>query len=189
MLRTASDISALTPEQLRELVASLQKDVVSREKHVTALEQNVALLEKEVKAEHEKRCKAECDLWAQREAVKENLPALKAAMREFSREAGPYGDLLSMSIYEQVSFLCSELIRLARDAAMYRHEHYGHGPDMPGTKGAVREVTPDDVRSVFKGTRNTMQSMARQFQALPRAAAADLMTQIRCVSDSNMQPV
>lgn len=63
MLRTASDISALTPEQLRELVASLQKDVVSREKHVTALEQNVALLEKEVKAEHEKRCKAECDLW------------------------------------------------------------------------------------------------------------------------------
>ena len=170
MLRTASDISALTPEQLRELVASLQKDVVSREKHVTALEQNVALLEKEVKAEHEKRCKAECDLWAQREAVKENLPALKAAMREFSREAGPYGDLLSMSIYEQVSFLCSELIRLARDAAMYRHEHYGHGPDMPGTKGAVREVTPDDVRSVFKGTRNTMQSMARQFQALTRAA-------------------
>ena len=170
MLRTAYDISALTPEQLRELVASLQKDVVSREKHVTALEQNVALLEKEVKAEHEKRCKAECDLWAQREAVKENLPALKAAMREFSREAGPYGDLLSMSIYEQVSFLCSELIRLARDAAMYRHEHYGHGPDMPGTKGAVREVTPDDVRSVFKGTRNTMQSMARQFQALTRAA-------------------
>ena len=170
MLRTASDISALTPEQLRELVASLQKDVVSREKQVAALEQNVALLEKEVKAEHEKRCKAECDLWAQREAVKENLPALKAAMREFSREVGPYGDLLSMSIYEQVSFLCSELIRLARDAAMYRHEHYGHGPDMPGTKGAVREVTPDDVRSVFKGTRNTMQSMARQFQALTRAA-------------------
>ena len=170
MLRTASDISALTPEQLRELVASLQKDVVSREKQVAALEQNVALLEKEVKAEHEKRCKAECDLWAQREAVKENLPALKAAMREFSREVGPYGDLLSMSIYEQVSFLCSELIRLARDAAMYRHEYYGHGPDMPGTKGAVREVTPDDVRSVFKGTRNTMQSMARQFQALTRAA-------------------
>lgn len=156
MLRTASDISALTPEQLRELVASLQKDVVS--------------LERKVKTEHEKRCRAECDLWAQREAVKENLPALKAAMREFSREAGPYGDLLSMSIYEQVSFLCSELIRLARDAAMYRHEHYGHGPDMPGTKGAVREVTPDDVRSVFKGTRNTMQSMARQFQALTRAA-------------------
>lgn len=59
MLCTASDISALTPEQLRELVASLQKDIVSREKHVTALEQNVALLEKEVKAEHEKRCKAE----------------------------------------------------------------------------------------------------------------------------------
>lgn len=156
MLRTASDISALTPEQLRELVASLQKDVAS--------------LERKVKTEHEKRCKAECDLWAQREAVKENLPALKAAMREFSREVGPYGDLLSMSIYEQVSFLCSELIRLARDAAMYRHEHYGHGPDMPGTKGAVREVTPDDVRSVFKGTRNTMQSMARQFQALTRAA-------------------
>ena len=47
MLRTASDISALTPEQLRELVASLQKDVVSREKQVAALEQNVALLEKE----------------------------------------------------------------------------------------------------------------------------------------------
>ena len=57
MLRTASDISALTPEQLRELVASLQKDVVSREKHVTALEQNVALLEKEVKAEHESAAK------------------------------------------------------------------------------------------------------------------------------------
>lgn len=111
MLRTASDISALTPEQLRELVASLQKDVAS--------------LERKVKTEHEKRCKAECDLWAQREAVKENLPALKAAMREFSREVGPYGDLLSMSVYEQVSFLCSELIRLARDAAMYRHEHYG----------------------------------------------------------------
>lgn len=46
MLRTASDISALTPEQLRELVASLQKDVVSREKQVAALEQNVALLER-----------------------------------------------------------------------------------------------------------------------------------------------
>ena len=46
MLRTASDISALTPEQLRELVASLQKDAVSREKQVAALEQNVALLKR-----------------------------------------------------------------------------------------------------------------------------------------------
>ena len=91
MLRTASDISALTPEQLRELVASLQKDVVSREKHVTALEQNVALLEKEVKAEHEKRCKAECDLWAQREAVKKICLLLKRQCESFPVKQVPTG--------------------------------------------------------------------------------------------------
>ena len=141
MLRTASDISALTPEQLRELVASLQKDVVSREKHVTALEQNVALLEKEVKAEHEKSAAKPSVIYGHSvKLLKKICLLLKRQCESFPREAGPYGDLLSMSIYEQVSFLCSELIRLARDAAMYRHEHYGHGPDMPGTKGAVRKL-------------------------------------------------
>ena len=176
-----SDLDTMSPEQLRLLVASLQRDLKAaetREQEAEARRREAETQRQEaerLQRETEKlRQQAELNMRAYQEALKENLPAVKTALTEFGKNVGRYDDFFAWSIYEQVHQLCTDLIESTRKAITYRQGLYGHGPDLPKTKRPPRPKdapSPEDVKESFKGVKSTLSGIGRDIAALGKAAA------------------
>ena len=182
-----SNLDTMSPEQLRLLVASLQRDLQAaetREQEAEARRHEAEARQHEAEAqqrEAEKRQReteklrqqAELIVSAYQKALEENLPAVKAALTEFGKDVGPYGDFFGQSIYQQVQQLCTDLIESTRNAITYRQELYGHGPDLPKTKRPPQPQdapSPEDLKESFKGVKNTLSGIGREIAALGKAA-------------------
>lgn len=151
MTAATPDLSKLTQQELIKLVQKLQNEVRAKEGEVEAF-------------------KDETVAW--RQAMIENLPAIKSVIMEFDRSIGAYGDFLSLDMAAQIRTLCKDPVRFGKDVYQYRRQLFGKGGEKLQAAPTAEEgqAALDKARKAFASIDNDHRQMGRQLRAVMKAA-------------------